>query len=344
MNSKWRLRLVTILGACLACAAMVYREDTIRFSHRLHVKEQGISCDSCHKEVAAKEPGLPREGTCLECHDRDNCGQCHTNPKQPRSWAKAVKQGVIFSHPAHLKATEGRCEPCHEDVAQRQSPRESGRLIPHDACMTCHRSEYRKTDCRKCHPDLAENPARPTSFFNHDADFVRRHASLAQGDEQVCAHCHRQSFCADCHGKTEVLRPSERQSERVDKPLIHRGDYVTRHAIEARLDPNSCARCHTQRQCVTCHEARRVAPGRGGAFTHGMPAREWASENPADPNRHKFEARMGVASCAQCHDRGPETNCIRCHKVGGPGGRPHDDMIGSRKDPMCRWCHKAGGP
>ncbi|MBM4394915.1 MAG: hypothetical protein FJ087_04415 [Deltaproteobacteria bacterium] len=355
MNTR-RRRIAAIVGTLLvaglivACASLVRRDDRIRFSHKLHVKDQELSCDSCHDEVMKSErlsgPMWPKEAKCLECHEKEEgkCGLCHVDPGRPRTWKHVRTPGVSFSHATHVEVTEGRCEPCHAGVAQREAPSEADRPIPHDACMSCHRAEFRKIECRKCHEDMVENPSRPTQFFSHDGDFMLRHGTLANGDEQVCAHCHRQSFCADCHSRTEVLKPSLKHSERPDAPLIHRGDFLARHAIEARLDPSSCAKCHARQECTTCHEARRVTPGSGGRFTHGVAAREWASDDPSDPNLHSRDARVNAAGCAACHDRGPATNCIRCHKVGGAGGNPHPAGWSSwQKDgPMCRWCHVNG--
>jgi hypothetical protein len=39
--------------------------------------------------------------------------------------------------------------------------------------------------------------------------------------------------------------------------MPHRGDYVTRHRIDGRIDPTACFRCHGSpkraKLCASCH-------------------------------------------------------------------------------------------
>jgi len=325
------------LAILFACAGLVRREDRIKFSHELHATQQEIECSECHEGIAESrkisESQLPKEEKCLNCHDRDACGQCHVNPKAPKTWEPTRVRGVTFSHATHLEVVEGRCVECHRDVASAQSPADTRTPRMLETCMNCHRQDFRRIDCKMCHEDLVENPVRPVRLFSHDADFQKRHGQLAKGDQRVCAHCHRESFCADCHSRLDVLVPDLKFSERVDRDLPHRHDYLTRHPIEARADPSRCWTCHNVNQCTACHEARRAG---------GHPP-DWM--NPASPGFHGRKAREDIVACASCHDQGAASNCVRCHKVGAPGGRPHPPGWGSRMDrgsPMCRACHGPG--
>ncbi len=324
------------LGVVFACAGLTRREDRIRFSHETHVQQQGIECLECHADIQESTrvmvSSLPKEAKCLECHDKQEgqCGQCHANPKEPRTWESTRVGGVTFSHVTHIEVVEGRCEECHSDVRTARSPGETRTPRMLEVCMNCHRQDFREIRCRSCHEDLIENPVRPVRLFSHDADFRKRHAELAKGDERVCAHCHRQDFCADCHSRLEVLVPDLKWSERVDRDLPHRHDYLTRHPIEAHADPSRCWTCHNPAQCNACHQARKAG---------GHPP-EWM--NPASPAFHGLEARRDIVACAACHDQGAASNCVKCHKVGGPGGNPHPPGWGWRLDrasPMCRTCH-----
>jgi hypothetical protein len=47
-------------------------------------------------------------------------------------------------------------------------------------------------------------------------------------------------------------------------------------------------------------------------------------------------------SCASCHEAGPATNCIGCHRVGAHGGNPHPSGWQSTRGAdaeMCGYCH-----
>lgn len=111
--------------------------------------------------------------------------------------------------------------------------------------------------CSDCHLDTPFKGAqKPYSVYNHTTYFLDEHKYTAGGDPQVCAVCHPQSFCADCHAKSVELKPSVKFGDRPDRDSMHRGDFMTRHKIEGKIDPASCYRCHgnaNNAKCVTCH-------------------------------------------------------------------------------------------
>lgn len=334
---------LVVISGIIACVSLVRKEDKVRFSHKKHVVDQEITCDDCHAEIKNSKDttttALPKEKTCLECHDKseDKCGQCHTNPKKPESWSHKKITSVIFSHKNHLERTDGSCDVCHKEVRNADTTHQTDTPRMLEICMSCHRQDFRAIDCKKCHEDLLENPIRPTRLFSHDAMFMKRHGEMAKGDERVCSHCHRDTFCADCHSKNEILTPPMKMREKVTRDLVHRGDFMTRHAIEASADPNQCLKCHTTRQCESCHEQMKVAYGKSGRSYHPT---GWMS--PGSSSFHGDQARRDIVLCASCHEQGEASNCITCHKVGGVGGRPHPKGMtpkGDKDHRMCRTCH-----
>ncbi len=346
------------VGLLFACASLVRKDDRIIFSHAKHVKENELGCEECHapikKSEKITEATWPTEKKCMDCHEKTEgkCGQCHTDPAKPKTWEYERTPSVSFSHEYHLEMTEGKCEPCHADIPGQTATHESTRPISHDVCMECHRNDFRKIDCKMCHKDLVENPSKPAHVFNHDADFSKRHGMLAKGDEGVCAHCHRQNFCADCHSRMEVLLPDQKLSQEVGRELVHRGDFLTRHPIEARADPNKCMKCHTLNQCQSCHADRRVSAGLKkkdlngnlGPASNDPHPKGWATQVNS-PDFHGAVARRDILACATCHDQGPASICVTCHKVGGIGGNPHPkgyDPIKQDGNRMCRYCHTNG--
>ena len=66
------------------------------------------------------------------------------------------------------------------------------------------------------------------------------------GPVRLCATCHRASFCADCHTHSVEMKPSLKYGNRPDRQMPHRGDFLTLHKIEGKLDPGNCYRCHGQ--------------------------------------------------------------------------------------------------
>ena len=104
--------------------------------------------------------------------------------------------------------------------------------------------------CSSCHD--AQRAA-----LDHDAAWMRTHGEAAISDRRACDLCHRASTCADCHGAKEEIKPSSKRGSRFDPATPHRGDYLSQHRIDGRLDPASCIPCHGRRddgRCATCHK------------------------------------------------------------------------------------------
>ena len=104
--------------------------------------------------------------------------------------------------------------------------------------------------CSSCH-DAGKKAV------DHDANWMRSHGKAAISDQRVCELCHRPSTCADCHGSKEEIKPSTKRGSRFDTATPHRGDYLTQHRADGRLDPASCVPCHgrkNEERCRTCHK------------------------------------------------------------------------------------------
>jgi hypothetical protein len=136
------------------------------------------------------------------------------------------------------------------------------------------------------------------------------------------------------------LTVENRFPDAIDRSFVHRGDFVTRHPIEARSTPTRCLSCHTTSSCDSCHVERGVSAARTGATSPHPPG--WIGPDTLSNDFHGRSARREITTCAACHDHGPATNCIRCHKVGGYGGKPHPEGWNSSRsssEAMCRYCH-----
>ena len=110
-------------------------------------------------------------------------------------------------------------------------------------------------NCVDCHEARGDNII--FERFNHNVYFGENHRQEAYQNEQVCALCHQTSFCNDCHATRVELKPSLKNQTDNTKRMPHRGDYLSRHRIDGRLDPASCFRCHENpkaaKTCAPCH-------------------------------------------------------------------------------------------
>lgn len=113
-----------------------------------------------------------------------------------------------------------------------------------------------QTDCSECHEDQQKGTMKPYAAFSHSPAFVKKHRFYAATDDRLCAVCHKSSFCNDCHTNRVEMKPSLRYGDRPDREMPHRGNFMTLHKIEGKLDPAGCYRCHGRadnERCVACH-------------------------------------------------------------------------------------------
>ena len=114
-----------------------------------------------------------------------------------------------------------------------------------------------RVDCSECHKDQNSGVLKPYDTFRHSTEFIKQHRFYAARDGRLCATCHKESFCNDCHANELEIKPSIKLGNRPDRELVHRGDYLTLHKIDGKIDPASCYRCHgrtNNEQCVACHK------------------------------------------------------------------------------------------
>ena len=131
------------------------------------------------------------------------------------------------------------------------------------ACATAYRLpaehpeklESARPTCTDCHDASDDNI--DYGRFSHTINWGADHRMAAAQNEQVCAMCHQQSYCNDCHGVGIELKPSTKAPDDVIRQMPHRGDYLSRHRIDGRMNPTSCFRCHgnpkTSQTCAPCH-------------------------------------------------------------------------------------------
>jgi predicted CXXCH cytochrome family protein len=305
--------------------------DRILFSHRLHIRV-GEICSDCHPNAEtateARTVVLPDKPFCFDCHEtpdeQDNCAMCHANAERPSATLTWSTQELSFNHAAHMALDDVDCATCHPDAEQSRTTLD--RLVPPMAtCTSCHQPEMDRLACSTCHTDLGSLNMPPAEQAVHKPGFFPLHGAWARGQAALCRECHEETFCSDCHANTTPVRPSMVFPDLVERTFVHRGDFVGRHALEARANPASCASCHGQTFCNDCH-SQALAPA---AFP-GFPGRlDRRSPHPVDyVNRggegfHGTDARMNPMHCATCHDQGAASNCVDCHRVGGVGGNPH---------------------
>jgi hypothetical protein len=340
-------------GATKGAAKHAAGEPAWAFPHTPHV-EADVPCLACHASIAksqridpkARDVQLPKQ-----ISKTDPCSGCHDTEPTYKLPARTTPYRVRMPHAAHLTRVKGDCRTCHKELPE--SGDRERKYPPMATCTGCHnhQKDFAEARCTPCHVDLRGYV--PESAFAHKGDWLRVHGQLAKPSAETCAQCHDQTYCAECHAAaTTPARPSILFPEAVDREFIHRGDYVSRHMVDAGANPASCLRCHGPKFCDACHTLQGVSPSRatGGALnvpkTHQQPG--WANDKSSG-HFHGDAARRDIVACAGCHDQGAQALCVGCHTSaakGGPGTNPHPraflrkhDADDRTKNGMCLACH-----
>jgi hypothetical protein len=334
------------------------KRPPINVAHSAH---EDMDCTDCHegmeKAASLSVSHRPTTEKCAECHEGDK-------DKFVGKWSPPAPR-LSFSHVAHLARVPAtlpaklceeakkkgkpcqprqldRCTYCHEKLPD---PGDDVVAPAMDRCTSCHnhQTDYAQGRCRPCHTDM--RGLQPERYFTHAGDWLHLHGANARPTAESCAQCHDQTYCAQCHSpQTSAARPSVIFPERVDSSFIHRGDWVSRHSVEAGANPASCRRCHGPQYCDTCHTTANVSSSAGPTAFSPHPA-GWAARG-AGERFHGDAARRDASSCAACHDQGARSLCVGCHQVGGPAGsfNPHPSSWKHKQsdiadNAMCRTCH-----
>ena len=125
-----------------------------------------------------------------------------------------------------------------------------------DSIPVAHPDEVGRNElCTECHE--TEEDSIIFERYDHTVYFSNKHGHEASRSARVCNMCHQQSFCNDCHVTRTGLKPSIKNQTGTYRRMPHRGDYLTRHRIDGRIDPIPCFRCHgnpkSSQTCVRCH-------------------------------------------------------------------------------------------
>jgi hypothetical protein len=313
---------------------------TLKFSHTLHVKENGMSCSDCHGDVKDGRLAWPGHKVCADCHgdmietneiSAKTCGVCHKeknlNDIAKRPEYAAAAPGV-FTHTAALKT---ECASCHAYMLapdQDYVPKTSRS----DIIMIRQKSHESGRSCDTCHSNMS--PLVPPA--SHKKDWTRRHGSEANAPDAVCSVCHHEETCRECH--------------ETNKPLSHNNNLwrLKTHGIEASWERAKCRVCHEVDFCVECHsQTRPLSHNAAWRGTHCQNCHtsqemgtgcvtchfEGIAEHP-DPHAAGWKNQH----CNQCHPGSPEWNqCILCHTE-GIGGHPDPHSAGWLNQ-HCNQCH-----
>jgi Cytochrome c7 and related cytochrome c len=168
-------------------------EQPIPFSHKHHVKDDGIDCRYCHSSVETSSfAGIPPTETCMTCHSQIWSSATLTAAIR-ESWASGksiewtrvhdLPDFVYFNHSIHINKGIG-CSTCHGQVNEMPLTYKVNTLNM-NWCLNCHRQP--------------ERFIRPKAeVFNIDYQYPPDQLEL--GKKLVADyHVHSLTDCVTCH-------------------------------------------------------------------------------------------------------------------------------------------------
>jgi hypothetical protein len=252
------------------------------------------------------------------------CRACHLgwSPNIPVARVYLTPTPLKFDHAGHKTA----CTGCHGDMT-RVDLATTRQLPTMSSCLRCHTNGTDERHCADCHMTKLGGQLETDFPFGslvprhtglgdaHAPGFSKNHRQEASQVGATCTACHDRSTCIACH--QGVTKPME----------FHPGNYVLTHSVEARRGTPDCSACHrAQSFCVACHERSGIGLRGKTDFNSTDPGRAfhpagWASRTGGS-NRHAFEAKRNITSCASCHR---EDDCLDCHsaEAGALRASPH---------------------
>ena len=236
---------------------------TVSFDHASHIsvieQQKGIE----RADMTDSERRRAERKVCADCHrmtdgqprmpTMGDCRSCHGDQKEA-----------------------GRLKPANHTVAWEKRHGRVARSNPNQ-CEDCHTED----DCASCHNEQQADP-----FSVHPPNFDTLHAVDARSNIGDCADCHTvETFCRQCHARTKFVpdepnRPPSRFS--VHPPGWSKPGSPGNHAAMARRNIEDCASCHTEDDCVACHQGVNPHPPE-----FQLRCKQWLQANPAP--------------CAKCH-------------------------------------------
>lgn len=148
----WQVQMIVTDAIKLGRQESYAPDQPIKFSHKVHVGENGIDCKYCHTTVEyGKSAGIPASNLCMNCHvlirEGTNSGKFEiakvveaAESGTPIQWNRIhnLPDHVYFNHSVHVGSAKLDCKSCHGPVEEMDVMRQESDLSM-GWCINCHR-------------------------------------------------------------------------------------------------------------------------------------------------------------------------------------------------------------
>ena len=170
-------------------------DQTVPFSHKHHVGDDGIDCRYCHQFVETSDfAGLPPTETCMSCHSQIWLNAELLEPVRESfrtgkslEWTRVydLPDFVYFNHSIHINKGIG-CSSCHGRVDKMPLTFKANTLFM-QWCVECHRDPSRHVRPKS----EVFNPAYETPAPDQDEIGPKLVAEYKIQSLTDCVTCHR---------------------------------------------------------------------------------------------------------------------------------------------------------
>jgi len=148
----WQVKMIVTDAIKLGRQENYAPDQPVKFSHKVHVGDNGIDCMYCHTTAeSSKSAGIPATNLCMNCHvlirEGTNSGKfeiakvVEANEKgKPIEWVRIhnLPDHVYFSHAIHVGSGKLDCKQCHGQVQEMDIMQQHSDLSM-GWCINCHR-------------------------------------------------------------------------------------------------------------------------------------------------------------------------------------------------------------
>ena len=190
-------RLPRFFGRPTRLTSNVPFAQPVPFSHKHHVRDDGIDCRYCHTSVEKSAfAGIPSTDTCMTCHSQIWTEapvlapvRASLNQNTPLRWNRVhdLPDFAYFNHSIHVTKGIG-CSTCHGQVDQMPLTYRTQTLYM-KWCLECHRQPQNFVRPRSEIYNMHWHP--PPDQHAQGAQLVRQYHIDTSGRLTNCSTCHR---------------------------------------------------------------------------------------------------------------------------------------------------------
>ena len=192
----WQAKMIATDAMRLGRQQNYAPDQPVKFSHKVHVGENGLDCKYCHTTVErGKSAGIPATNLCMNCHiiirEGTHSGKFEiakivnaVENGKPLEWIRIhnLPEHVFFNHSVHVGSGKIDCVQCHGEVKEMDIMKQQNDLSM-GWCINCH---------RETQVNFVENP-----YYEH---YTKLHDDLKAGlIDTITAEQIGANDCSRCH-------------------------------------------------------------------------------------------------------------------------------------------------